>query len=221
MRSDVVCFLRSGLVVVVLLLAASAPASAAPVDIAARTGELDEPSASTMVLLYYDLAGLPVPIDKLVEEDKRVAYGKPADKAARRVEVRAELESAAASVRDVGVLRLSLDRAELSDYDPAYGEFIVGALAPSSGFSFTGLGQTVSLKFGNGKTAQIWKVPEAESRAVRDKVSSGSAGIDLVAKITKVQPAPGGGTIIADVVEYELRTWDKKTIIGRVKVAAK
>ena len=111
-----------------------------------------------------------------------------------------------AAVRDVGILRLSLRDADLSDYDPTYGEFVVGALAPSAGLSFPSFGQKVSLKFGNGKTAQIWHVSEQEAREVRDKASYlGSVGIDLVAKITKVQPSPAGGTIVADVVEYELR----------------
>ena len=48
-----------------------------------------------MVFLYYELAHLPLPIDTWVEEDSRVRYAPAPDEAAKRIAVRAELESAA------------------------------------------------------------------------------------------------------------------------------
>ncbi|MCW5892064.1 MAG: hypothetical protein KIT14_16185 [bacterium] len=81
-----------------------------------------------MVLLQYDLAGIPVPFERLVEEDARVRNAGPSDKA-RRSEVRAALEAGAAVVQGVGRLRLSIRNADLSEYDPTYEEFVVGALS--------------------------------------------------------------------------------------------
>jgi len=199
--------------------AATSPPAAARPALGARTGELVNPDGNAVVFLYYDLAGIPVPVDRFVEEDSRVKAAQPLDKAARRAEIKPEIESGAAGVQGVGILRVSLNSAGLSDYDPTYGEFTVRALAPSSVLPFEALGQRVSVRFGNAKTAQIWRVPEVEARKIRDKIGPGSnVSLDLTLKITGVQPSPGGGTIIADVVEYEMRETRTGLTIGRVQV---
>ena len=172
--------------------AAPAPssASAAVNDAAAGTRELVNPDASTMVFLYYELAHLPLPFDTWVEEDSRVRYAPAADKAAHRIAVRAELESAAVSVRGVGAIRLTM-HANLSDYDPSYGEFTVRALSPSSVVNFDALGQKVTVSFTNGRTAQIWRVPPAEAQSIRDKISYASnVEMDALLRIADVLPGP-------------------------------
>jgi hypothetical protein len=204
-----------------------AAADAAPVAAAAnapvqglggRSGELINPDNSTVVFLYYNLAGLTPPIDNWVEQDNRVQFAQALEKAERRKAVRAELESAAAAVKDIGAIRLSMN-ANLSEYDPSYGEFAVRALAPSSVISFNDLGQKVELRFANGRQAQIWRVPQAESQAVRDKIGYGpGVGLDVLLRITGVQPGPGGGTINTEVVEYQMQTQNGLTI-ARVQVA--
>jgi hypothetical protein len=182
-----------------------------------RTGELVNPDDTTMVFLYYDLAGIAPPIDAWVEEDSRVRFAQPIDKAGKREEVRAEMASGAASVRGIGLVRLSMN-ANLSDYDPTYGEFTVRALAPSSTVEFKALGQKVSVKFANGRTAQIWAVPQDQAQAIRDKIGYGhQASLDVLLRITGVQPGPGGGTLTTEVVEYEMRNNRTGQVIGRVR----
>ena len=198
---------------------AQSSASAAVKDAAAGTRELVNPDASTMVFLYYELAHLPLPIDTWVEEDSRVRYAPAPDKAAKRIAVRAELESAAASVRGVGAIRLTM-RANLSDYDPSYGEFTVRALSPSSVVNFDALGQKVAVSFTNGRTAQIWRVPPAEAQSIRDKISYASnVDMDALLRIADVLPGPGGGTLATEVIEYELRETQRGVALARVKLA--
>jgi hypothetical protein len=97
--------------------AAAGTAETGPVrGLGGRTGELINPDNSTMVFLYYDLAGLTPPIDNWVEQDNRVQFAQPLDKAERRKAVRAEYESAAAAVRGVGAILHSCARAELGDH---------------------------------------------------------------------------------------------------------
>ena len=200
---------------------AATPTPAASPAFKGRSAELLNPDASTMVFLYYDLAGMTPPIDNWVEDDGRVKYAPALEKASRRSAVRAELESGAAAVRGVGAIRLSMN-ANLSEYDPTYGEFLVRALAPSSVVPFDALGQKVSLKFGNGRTAQIWQVPLARAQAIRDKIHYiGNVSLDVLLRITAVQPGLGGGTITADVVEYELQENRSGFTLGRVQVAQK
>jgi hypothetical protein len=212
----------------------SAPApSAPPVDgasdnaapagpvagIGGRTGELVNPDNNAMVFLYYDLAGIAPPIDRWVEDDSRVKYIAAIDKPAQRATVKAELEAGVAAVRGTGVIRLSLNSANLSDYDPSYGEFTVRALSPSSVVEFAALGQKVSLKFGNGKYAQIWKVPAAEAQGIRDRLSmSNNVELEVLLAIKSVLPGPAGGTITTDVVEYELRETRGGTTLARVQM---
>lgn len=191
--------------------------AAAAQNFAQRSGELLNPDDSTVVMLYYDLTGISPPIDSWVEEDTRVRFARAPDKAAKRAAVRAELEAAASGVRDVGMIRLRMS-SDLSEYDPAYQEFTVRALSPASVVTFKALGQNVSLRFANGNDAQVWRVPSAESQAIRDRIGYGGASLDALLKIMSVQPAPAGGTIVTNVVEYELRENRSGVAIARVRV---
>jgi len=197
--------------------AATPPATGS--RLAGREGELANPDKAAMVLLYLDLAGIAPPLDDWVEQDSRVLYAAAPAKAAQRPLVKAELEAGLAAVRKIGAIRLSLNGAQLSEYDPTHGEFTVGALAPSSVVSFDALGQKVTLKFGNARAAQTWRVPAAEAQTIRDKIGrGGNVEIDLLLRITGVQPGIGGGSIVADVQEYELRLSHNASLIGRVQV---
>lgn len=201
--------------------AARAPAAAAkrpPLD--GRSGELVNPDDSTMVLLYFDVAGMTPPVDTWVEQDGRVQYAQGPDKAAMRSSVRQELEAGAAAVQGVGRLRLSLQNAKVSRYDPAYGEFTIGAFAPSSVISYSAFRQNVELRFGNGRTAQIWRVPADEAQAISDRIGSyGNVRLDVLLEITGAQPAMSGGALVADILEFELRENRDGTTIARVQVA--
>lgn len=198
---------------------ARAPAAASPA-LEGRTQELVNPEHSAMVFLYLDLSGLTPPYDNWVESDFRVTTARPIDKPATRQTVRAELEAGFAAVHKVGALRLTID-ANLSEYDPSYSEFSVRALAPSSVVEFSDHQQKISIRFANGLTAQTWHVPEAESQLIRDKVGRfGNVSVDALLRITGVQPAPGGGTITVEVLDYELRSEVSGQVIGRVKVAS-
>jgi hypothetical protein len=202
------------------------PASAKAADTATAGNtvsgrELLNPDASTVVFLFYRLALLQLPLDTWVEEDTRVKFAPPLEKAAKREAVRSELNAAAASVQGVGALRLTMN-ANLSDYDPSYGEFTVRALSPSSVVSFDALGQKVAVSFTNGRTAQIWRVPQGEAQGVRDKISSSSSvEIDVLLRIANVLPGPGGGTIATEVVQYELRETQRGAVLARVQLEDK
>ena len=181
-------------------------ASAGSSQIADRKKELVNPSQLAMLFLYYDLASIKAPVDEMVEDDSRVAYAPAPDKEAQRKIVRDELAFAAASVQGVGKLRFSLGDANLSEYDPTYKEFTVGAFSPSSILTFATPKLTVNLSYGNANKARIWSVAPEEAKVIRDKVGKyGHASMDFQVNITGVQP---GGSIISDVVEYELRSAD-------------
>jgi hypothetical protein len=181
--------------------------------------ELVNPDPNTMVFLYYELAHIPLPMDTWIEDDSRVRFAPAPDKASRRAAVRSELESAAASVKGIGMLRLTMN-ANLSDYDPSYGEFTVRAFAPSSMITFPALGQKVSVNFTNGRTAQIWRVAPPEAQGIRDKIGySGNVEADALLRITNVLPGPGGGTVSTEVVEYELRETQRGVTLARVRLA--
>lgn len=198
---------------------ASTSSASAAKTLGNRKGELVNPDNEAMVYLYYDLSGVAPPIDEWVEKDFRMHMARPPEKQATRETVRAEYQAAAAAVRGVGLLRLSL-QAKLSDYDPTYSEFTVGAFAPSSVVDYYAFGRKVSLRFGNGRDAQLWRVDASEAQAIRDRIGRHNAFVDALVAITGVQPAAEGGSVIVDVIEYELRSNEvTKHLIGRVRVA--
>ncbi len=125
--------------------------------------ELVNPDDATMVFLYYDLAGITPPIETGSKKTSRVKYAPAAEKAARRVALKLEISAGARAVNDVGRIRLSMN-ANLSEYDPKYGEFTMRALAPSSVVEFRAFDSKVSLRFANGQKAQIWAVPAAQAQ---------------------------------------------------------
>ena len=171
-----------------------------------------------MVFLYHDLTGVPLSIDQIVEDDYGVKYATGPEKVAKREQLKASLESGLASVGGVGMIRLTTN-ARLSAYDPTYGEFTIGSLSPSTTFPFQAFGETVSLKFANAQQAQVWKVAPAEAQAITDKIRyMGNVNMDVLVKVLRVQPAPKGGTIIAQVISYELRDQQSNATLGRVTV---
>lgn len=198
--------------------AAGVEASAAP-GLEGRNGELLNPDASTVVMLYYDLAKLPVPLEQWVDGDDRVQMARAADKPAQRAAVKAEIEAGLAGVRNAGAIRLSI-LANLGDYDTTYGEFNVRAFAPSSLVEFKAFGQAVALRFGNARAAQVWRVPQAEAQGVRDRIGYAGVSADALLQIREIHAAPEGGTITVNVIEYELREDRGGTLLGRVQPAS-
>ncbi len=194
------------------------PAPQAAPGFEGRNGELVNPDSSTVVMLYHDLAKLPVPLDQWIDGDNRVQMARPADKPAQRTAVRSELEAGLAGVRNAGALRLSM-HANLSEYDATYGEFTVRAFAPSSVVEFKAFGQTVTLKFGNARGAQVWRVPQTQAQGVRDRIGYGNVSADALLQIRDVHAAPEGGTLTVNVIEYELREDRGGTLLGRVQPA--
>jgi len=199
--------------------AAPAPAGAVPAgNFEGRTLELTNPEPSAMVFLYHDLTGVPLAIDQIVASDYSVQYATGPEKAAKREQMKASLESGLAAVAGVGMIRLTAN-ASMSAYDPSYGEFTIGSLSPSTSFPFQAFGETVSLKFANAQQAQVWKVAPAEAQAISDKIRyMGNVNMDVLVKVLRVQPAPKGGTIIAQVISYELRDQQSNATLGRVTV---
>jgi hypothetical protein len=193
----------------------AAPPPAGSPGLPGRTRELVNPEPLAVVLLNYDLTGTEPPFARWVESDSRVTTARPIDKPAQRELVRAELEAALAAVKGVGALRLTM-AAELSDYDPSYGEFTIRSLAPSRVVTFDANQQHVELRFANGLDAQVWKLGPDEAQLVRDKLGPfGGATLDVLVRITDVQP---GGTIVTEVVEWELRVQNSGERLGRMRV---
>jgi hypothetical protein len=183
-----------------------------------RQGELASPNDSSIVFLYYSLASLKPPLESWVENDPRLLQASAPDKALRRQELHNEYELGAKSVNDIGTIRVSLNSANVSEYDPTYGEFTVGAISPGSHLAYSAFNQNIKIQFANAKTAQLWRVTPEEAQVVRDKLGRyASASVDLELKIIGVQPETNGGTIMANIVEYELRDNIKNIAVGRIK----
>jgi hypothetical protein len=171
----------------------------------ARSRTVINPSAAEIVMLYYSLAGTRPPIERWVEQNYRLTGASAPDKAQIRADMRAELEALAASVGDVGHLRISLRDANLSTYDPAYGEFTIGALSPGSTIPFQEYGQKIGIRLDNAHIAQIWKIDPDRAREVLDKLGTyPRASIEVVLDVIDAVPSPNGGTITARIAEYEI-----------------
>ena len=199
------------------------PSTAAPDmggNLGGRAGVLINPSNNQMVFLYYDLAGIPPPIDQWVEQDPRVQSAPGTNKAALRIQVKTELQVGLTAGRGVGVVHLTTS-ANISQYDPSYGEFTVGALSPASEYTFDALNQHVTVKLDNGLAAQTWSVPKDKAQAITDLLGGANPVLDVVLKITKVLPDMQGGTLVTHVQSWTLRDASHGTTFARVDIPAK
>lgn len=195
-----------------------ATAAAPSPGLAGRTTEISNPDGFSTVLLYHSMIGDTPPIAKWVEEDQSVRQAQPIDKPAARAAAKAKIEAALAAMRQVGSVRVTTN-ANLSEYDPTYSEYMVRALAPSSSLQFEEFGEQVTIGFGNAQKAQQWSIPPAEAQSVRDRIKySSDVELDALLKLTGATPTGTGGTITADVVEYELKSRSSGTTIARVAV---
>lgn len=177
-------------------------ATAAP----ARTRTVINPSAAEIVLLYHSLAGTRPPIERWIERSHRLTGANAPDKGQIRADMRAELESLAIAAASIARLRISLRDAGLSSYDPAYGEFTIAAMAPGSSIPFEEYGQKVDIRLDNAHIAQIWKIEPDRALEVQDKLGPyPRASIDVVLDLVDAVPVPGGGSITARIVEYEIQ----------------
>lgn len=110
------------------------------------------------------------------------------------------MEATAASVHDIARLRIALGDPRLSTYDPANGEFTIGALSAGSSIPFEEFRQRVSIRLDNAHQAQIWKITPEEAREVLDKLGQyPRVSIDLVLEVISAVPEPRGGVIRARV----------------------
>jgi hypothetical protein len=186
---------------------ASAVGRADVPSIAGRTTDLADPSAEQVVIVLHQLAALPLPLEEWAERDARVTGARGGDRAQQRAMVRAELEAIDAAMRQVGVLRLSIDGARLSEYDAGYGEFTIGALAPSSTIPYRAFGREVAITFANAASVQTLSMPADSARVLLDAIGAyRDPAIDLVLALTGAIPDRQGGTVQARVVQYELRS---------------
>ncbi|ODT83931.1 MAG: hypothetical protein ABS78_23055 [Phenylobacterium sp. SCN 70-31] len=186
-------------------------------DLSSRTGELVNPSEEQMLFLYHDLAGVNLSKSDWVEQSMQVRIAAPHEKAAKREAAGKEFDALQASVGNVGRLRFSISNVD-ARFDPTYSEYLLRAFSPSSALSFRSAGETVQLKFGNGQTAQIWKVPPAEAQAISDRIGSVSAlSADILVQIADVQPGTQGGAIVANILEYELTSRQTGLVVTRGK----
>ena len=157
-------------------------------------------------MLYHSLTGTRPAIERWVEQDYRLIGANAPDKAQIRADMRAELEALVAFVGDIGRLRISLRDANLSTYDPAYGEFTIGALSPGTVIPFEEYGQRVGIRLDNAHIAQIWKIDPDRAREVQDKLGTyPRTSIDVVLAVIGAVPSPGGGSITARIAEYEIQ----------------
>lgn len=199
---------------------ASAPAIQAAEESTSieRNGRYIDPDGASMVLLYYSLAGLEPPLDEWARQDPSVVAASPQDRPAVRDARRAELESGLAAAERVGALQFSVQTA-VGYYDPTCGEFTIAALAPSSVIEFRSRGYEVGLRFGNARHAQLWGVPADEAEQIGDRYGRPfDARLDVIVGIRTVQPGTRGGTIVGDVLEYELRENGTGALIAHVDV---
>lgn len=185
---------------------ANADQATATEPVPARHRTVVNPSAAEIVMLYHSLAGTRPAIERWVEQDHRLIGANAPDKAQIRADMRAELEALTNSVGDIGRLRISLRDAGLSTYDPAYGEFTIGALSPGTVIPFEEYGEKIVVRMDNAHIAQIWKINPDKAREVQDKLGTyPRASIDLVLDVIGAVPSPGGGSITARIAEYEIQ----------------
>ena len=181
---------------------APAPAPAAPVS--ARTKVVADPSELDVLMVFYDWLGQEPPVSKWAEQEWKVRSSDEFRKAGNQAEVENNLRSMFSSLKDTGTVKVNIN-AQLSEYDPKYGEYYIDAFAPGHSLQFGKYNEQVQIQVLNASDAYAWKLAAADAQRVleRNRMRMVTIGAELKIRGAR-RSGDDGGILSVDVVRYSV-----------------
>ena len=183
--------------------AAPEPAAATPPSAAVGSQTLDYPDDLQLLLLAYRLAGQTVPFDAWARTASSV---QSADEFSRATALQAEIErlqAVAASVADVGFVRVKTS-SNLSEYDGSRGGYYLPAFEPGVRYDFEAFHEKLGLQVANSADAYLWPLTPDAARDVLQKAGMRTVSVDMNIAIVRATRRSSGLQLEGRVVDYRV-----------------
>lgn len=190
----------------------------APVEIAAapiqtrtlRLGQsvLNNPSDPQFAMAYYQIAAMPMPLDRWASQDNRVTSSNEFDRPEVLATVKQELSAAAAAVDGVGFVKINTDMS-FGEYDHDALGYRLSGIENDRYYHWNYRGGQYRLTMENGDEARLWRLPPADARAILERVPNRYVSVVLTFKIVDAVPDGSGGILKGRIVSYDIYTRDR------------
>ncbi|GGY37081.1 hypothetical protein [Parvularcula lutaonensis] len=182
-----------------------------------RTRQIDHPDPDMIGWIALDWLDRSAPLDEWARRDVESGRFGPGrinefNRDEYTAQARTALEDQKKAGMGVGRLRLSVN-ARLSDYDPTYEEFYLGALSPGSHLTYRPFGAYfpntlsagVRVEFANAREASVLSVTPAEAEAMIERLDNfRNVTLDLDLSILDVTPASQSAVIRTRIDRYTI-----------------
>ncbi|MGQ3058474.1 MAG: hypothetical protein ACT6T0_14900 [Nevskia sp.] len=200
---------------------ASSPTPGAAAESAPAVGgdSLDYPDDLQLLLLGYRLAGLTPPFERWAQEAQAV---RSADEFSRAAALTAEVErlqAVAASVANVGRVRVKT-HCNLSEYDGGRGGYYLPAFEPGVRYSFEAFRDKVDLQIANSADAYLWPLTPDAARNILQKTGTRAVDVDMHIAITRATRRASGLQLDGRVQDYRVISsqYGNPAVLGTVQL---
>ena len=201
-------------------LAASetAPAPIQPRMLRLGQGVLNNPSDAQFAMAYYQIAGLPMPLDRWATRDSRVGATNEFDRPEVLSVVKQELNAAAAAVDGTGFVKINTDMS-FGEYDHDALGYRLNGIESDRYYSWGFGGANYRLTMENGDEARLWRLPPDEARAVLERLPHRNVSVTLTIKVVDAVPDGSGGILKGRIVSYDIYTPNRRDAVKLGTVA--
>lgn len=204
-------------------MSGTSAAETAPAPIQARTlrlgqAVLNNPSDAQIAMAYYQIAALPMPLDRWASQDSRVNSANEFDRPEVLSVVKQELTSAAAAMDGTGFVKINTDMS-FGEYDHDALGYRMSGIESDRYYHWNFRGAQYRLTMENGDEARLWHLPPDEARGVLERLPSRHVNVTLMIKIVDAVPDGSGGILKGRIASYEIYTPDRRNAIKLGTVA--
>lgn len=180
---------------------------------------LNNPSEAQFAMAYYQIAGLPMPLDRWASEDSRVRAANEFDRPDILGVVKQELTAAAAAVDGTGFIKINTDMS-FGEYDHEALGYRLNGIENDRYYHWNFRGAQYRLTMENGDEARLWRLPPDEARSILERVPHRNVDVVLTFKIVGAVPDGSGGILKGRIVSYDIYTRDRNNPVklGSVSV---
>ena len=198
---------------------AAEPGAAASAAQAPGSQTLDYPDDLQLLLLGYRLTGQTPPFETWALDAQAV---RNADEFTRAAALKAEIErlqAVAASVADIGFVRVKT-HCNLSEYDGSRGGYYLPAFEPGVRYDFEAFREKIGLQIANNADAYLWPLTPDAARAALQTAGMRAVDVDMRVAIVRATRRSSGLQLDGRVLDYRVigRQYGNPAVLGTVQL---
>lgn len=194
----------------------AAPATNAPLRPAGATSV--GPDAQSVALILFSITGQMPPLKEWADADAARTTSDEFARDKKAADLLAAYQAKSKAAALVGHITIPVD-ANVSEYDPANGEFYVDAFGAGKYIQYFYAQGTYKIDFANGDQAEHWKVsPDQAADILKRNHNSHSVQLEVSADVIGADADSNGGTIHTVITRFKILGVGGEAKLGDVTV---